>query len=89
MSFKGIRVDDVKISNGSNKNMILNNAVIELIRDRFEEGSVILEFGSGEGSTKKLSPFYKMISIEEDDQRVMSDMFDSISCSSCTRHQLV
>tara|TARA_Y100000004_G_scaffold48491_1_gene53421 strand:+ start:3844 stop:4410 length:567 start_codon:yes stop_codon:yes gene_type:complete len=77
MSFKGIRVDDVKISNGSNKNMILNNAVIELIQDRFEEGSVILEFGSGEGSTQKLSPFYKMISIEEDDQRVMSDMFDS------------
>tara|TARA_R100000005_G_C4937737_1_gene163747 strand:- start:297 stop:863 length:567 start_codon:yes stop_codon:yes gene_type:complete len=77
MSFKGIRVDDVKISNGSNKNMILNNAVIELIQDRFEEGSVILEFGSGEGSTQKLSPFYKMISIEEDDQRVMNDMFDS------------
>ena len=57
--------------------MILNNAVIELIRDRFEEGSVILEFGSGEGSTQKLSPFYKMISIEEDEQRVISDMFDS------------
>ena len=77
MSFKGIRVDDVKISNGSNKNMILNNAVIELIQDRFEEGSVILEFGSGEGSTQKLSPFYKMISIEEDEQRVENEMFDS------------
>ena len=77
MSFKGIRVDDVKISNGSNKNMILNNAVIELIQDRFEEGSVILEFGSGEGSTQKLSPFYKMISIEEDSHRVEHDMWKS------------
>ena len=38
--------------------MILNNAVIELIRDRFEEGSVILEF-EAEIRRKKLSPFIK------------------------------
>ena len=63
MTFKGIRVDDVKISYWSDKYMQLNGRVIELVRDRFEEGSVILEFGSGEGSTQKLSPFYKMISI--------------------------
>ena len=77
MSFKGIRVDSVKISNGSDKNMNLNGSVINIIKDRFDEGSVILEFGSGDGSTKQLSPIYKMISIEEDEQRVENEMFDS------------
>ena len=77
MTFKGIRVDDVKISYWSDKYMQLNDRVIELVRDRFEEGSVILEFGSGEGSTQKLSPFYKMISIEEDSHRVEHDMWKS------------
>ena len=77
MSFKGIRVDSVKISNGSDKNMNLNGSVINIIKDRFDEGSVILEFGSGDGSTKQLSPTYKMISIEEDSHRVEHDMWES------------
>ena len=76
MSFKGIRVEDVKIS-WSDKYMHLNVKVIDLIKDRFDEGSVILEFGSGEGSTQKLSSIYKMISIEEDSHRVKHKMWES------------
>jgi hypothetical protein len=57
--------------------MQVDGSVIDLIKDTFDEGSVILEFGSGEGSTQKLSSIYKMISIEEDSHRVKHKMWES------------
>ncbi|MFW6311177.1 MAG: hypothetical protein ACOC1K_02965 [Nanoarchaeota archaeon] len=48
----------------------IDKSLFYWIKENLEEGKTILEFGSGSGSTKNLSKFYNMISIEHDSKWV-------------------
>lgn len=50
----------------------------DFITNQLEQGSTILEFGSGEGSTGQLSKLYKMYSVEHDSRYVGA--YDSTYC---------
>ncbi len=56
----------MKIPKDIRKNMPVCDCFIKWILDNIPKGSIILELGSGFGTTFKLSKSYKMYSVEDD-----------------------